>query len=226
MQMHVVMHELAHIILGRAFGARPVPRWLQEGVAQLVAREYTQQLTDRIGAGMFGDNLLSLEELSTGFPAEPLRAQLAYAQSADFVAFLNNTYGQQALHRIIREMASGEPFAAAVRIATGDSVATIDSRWRQRLSGSDMLWLRPLVSDTMLLATAGLAFLGLGVAALRRRREQFRAMAAKEADVDAWYAQLSEGFGALSQEQMPLDPYAQVTFPANETGHQSAHGPH
>ena len=48
----VLDHELAHIILGRAFGARPVPRWLQEGVAQLVAREYTQELTDRIGAGM------------------------------------------------------------------------------------------------------------------------------------------------------------------------------
>ena len=39
--------------------------------------------------GALGDDLLSLEELSMGFPADPLRAQLAYAQSADFVAFSN-----------------------------------------------------------------------------------------------------------------------------------------
>ena len=222
----VLDHELAHIILGRAFGARPVPRWLQEGVAQLVAREYTQQLTDRLGAGMFGDNLLSLDELSSGFPAEPLRAQLAYAQSADFVAFLVNTYGQDALHSIIREMAGGEPFAAAVRISTGDSMATIDGRWRQRLSGSDMLWLRPLVSDTMLLSFAGLAFLGLGAAALRRRRQQFHEMAAKEEAADAWYAQLSEGFGALAIGHTPLDRYNTAMISTTEPGHRSAHGPH
>lgn len=219
----VLDHELAHILLGRAFGARPVPRWLQEGVAQLVAREYTMELTDRIGAGMFGDDLLSLEELTAGFPADPLRAQLAYAQSADFVAFLINQHGQEALHGIIREMAGGTTFAAAVRATTGVSIDTIDAQWRQRLAGSEMLWLRPLVSDTMILSVAGMAFMGLGALALRRRRQQLREMGDDEAAVEAWYAQLSAGFDDDEVYNQPLDGYALQDL---DEGHQSVHGPH
>lgn len=219
----VLDHELAHILLGRAFGARPVPRWLQEGVAQLVAREYTMELTDRIGAGMFGDDLLSLDELTAGFPADPLRAQLAYAQSADFVAFLINNHGQEALHGIIREMAGGAPFAAAVRQVTGVSIDTLDAQWRQRLAGSEMLWLRPLVSDTMILSVAGMAFMGLGALALRRRRQQLREMGEEEEAVEAWYAQLSAGFSDDEIYGRPLDAYEIYDI---DEGHASVHGPH
>ena len=223
----VLDHELAHILLGRAFGAKPVPRWLQEGVAQLVAREYTMEITDRLGAGMFGDDLMSLEDLSMGFPADPLRAQLAYAQSADFVAFLINNHGQEAIHQIIREMSGGTPFPAAVRAATGDSIDTIDAQWRARLAESDMLWLRPLVSDTMILSLAGLAFMGLGAMALRRRRQQLRDMADDEEAVEAWYAQLSRGFEDADLYGNIPDAYAspEPRYVAEEA-HRSVHGPH
>lgn len=221
----VLDHELAHILLGRAFGARPVPRWLQEGTAQLVAREYTSALTDRIGAGMFGDDLLTLEELTRGFPDDPLRAQLAYAQSADFVAFLTNRYGPETLHGIIHEMVAGAPFAAAVRATTGVSIDTIDTQWRQRLESSSMLWLRPLVSDTMILSLAGFGFLGLGALALRRRRQQLRDMADDEEAMEVWYAQLSAGFDdtALYGEIPDAHPLSSAY---DEEAHRSVHGPH
>ena len=83
----VLDHELVHVLLGQAFGDRPVPSWLQEGTAKVLAREYTPQMTDALAGAVLGHSLLTLGELTGGFPAEPGRAQLAYAQSADLIAF-------------------------------------------------------------------------------------------------------------------------------------------
>ena len=142
----VLTHELVHILLGRAFGARPVPQWLQEGLAQLMAGEYSAETTATLANGVLGDNLLSLYELSRGFPRGALRAQLAYAQSADFMAYIRNTYGMGAIQTLIDEMARGEAFAPAVRIATGDLVDDIDAAWRARLRDSP-LQLTPLMNE-------------------------------------------------------------------------------
>ena len=142
----VLTHELVHVLLGRAFGKRPVPQWLQEGLAQLMAGEYSAETTATLANGVLGDNLLSLYELSRGFPQGALRAQLAYAQSADFMAYIRNTYGQRAVQTLIDEMARGEAFAPAVRIATGDLVDDIDAAWRSRLRDSP-LQLTPLMNE-------------------------------------------------------------------------------
>ena len=229
----VLDHELAHILLGRAFGPRPVPRWLQEGVAQLVAREYTPETVDRLGSGIAGGNLLTVDELTSGFPADPLRARLAYAQSADLVAYIYGNYGQEALHTIIDEMAAGATFTAAMRAATGMGVEELDARWRSDLMAADMLWLRPLVSDTTLLAVAGLGFLVMGALAIRKRRRQLAEMADEEEAVEAWYAQLSEGFEQHGRYYVLPDPYAQPEPDSRGTalldgmeGHASPHGPH
>ena len=48
--LHQVLdHEIVHILLGRAFAHYPVPRWLQEGVAQVVAGEYTPSKVQQVG---------------------------------------------------------------------------------------------------------------------------------------------------------------------------------
>jgi hypothetical protein len=151
----VLDHEIAHILLGRAFAHRGVPRWLQEGVAQLVAREYNSQTVERLASGVAGDSLLSLRQLSKGFPKDPLRASLAYAQSADFVAFLHQKHGKQSIQTLIREMSSGKPFAASLQLATGHNIDQLDLQWRGQLNSSWM-WLGGLVSDSFLLGMTGL----------------------------------------------------------------------
>ena len=214
----VLDHEIAHVLLGQAFGARRVPRWLQEGVAQLVAREYTPQVTDRIGQGMFGDNLIPLDSLTRGFPDDPIQARLAYAQSADLVAYINNQAGPEAMGVLIREMASGRPFGAALKVATGMTSDELETAWLARLDTS-MLWLRPLVSDTVILSGAGIAFFVLGIATLRRRRQQLAAMAEDEALEDALYDEMGQWSDA---------PFYPGRYPnlKNLNAHFTEHGPH
>lgn len=191
--IQVLDHELVHVLLGQAFQEKRPPQWLQEGVAQVFAGEYTLETADRIAEGMLGRGLFSLGELSHPFPRDPVRAQLAYAQSADFIAWLMAEYGAQALPILVRESVKGASFEAALRRATGQSLASLDKAWSKRLENS-WLWVRALANDTVLLGLATI-FLVVGYLRVKRRnRERLEEMARQDA--------LEDRLMALMEEQM------------------------
>lgn len=205
----VLDHELAHILLGRAFGARPVPQWLQEGVAQIVAKEYTLDKFHTLSAGTIGDNLLSIHELSRGFPENPFRAKLAYAQSADLVSFIFNNYGESALQTLIVKLSAGATIDDALTAATGYDAQQLDAQWRGELSQIP-LWLQPLTSDTALLTFGALVFFAAAFRTKRKRHSEKEARA--EADkVRARISQKMANWGPLTT---PWNPYVDP-YPAN-----------
>jgi hypothetical protein len=163
----VLDHELVHVLLGQAFAPRPVPQWLQEGVAQFVAGEYTDRHLQALENGMLGGKLLTLPELTGAFPEDPVRASMAYAQSADLVAFIVGRYGEDALATLVREMSQGQAFGRSLRLATGLGPSELDEAWRARLATSP-LWVRAVTSDTLLMSSGAL-FLLVGAWSVRRR---------------------------------------------------------
>lgn len=175
----VLEHELIHVVLGQAFGPRPVPRWLQEGLAQILAREYSPELTRRIARGTLGNKLLTLDELTAGFPEDPLRAQLAYAQSADLIAFIKNRYGEEALQVLIRELATGSTVPGAFRASTGHFIEDVDLAWRARLKRSD-LWISGLVQDNLWWGIGAVLIVVGGLLRMKRKRARLRAWALQE----------------------------------------------
>ena len=66
----------------RAFAPRTPPAWLQEGVAQVLADQLGPEQAQTLARGSM-TGLVSLEGLEHGFPSDPRRAQLAYAESAE-----------------------------------------------------------------------------------------------------------------------------------------------
>ena len=199
----VLDHELVHIILGRAFSPRPVPSWLQEGAAQILARQYSPELTDRLASGLLGDSLLALDDITRGFPRDPGRAQLAYAQSADLVAYLQNTYGDETLREVTLGLARGHSVDRSLREATGVSAFELDRAWRARLSTSPM-WLKPLVADSTLLGVTGLVFIVGGMLVRRRRRAILDRWEREEAMHDAIYASLMGPWPGQATSLPPL----------------------
>ena len=198
----VLDHELVHIILGRAFSPRPVPRWLQEGAAQILAEQYSSELTDRLASGLLGGSLLKLDEITRGFPSDAGRARLAYAQSADLVAYLQNTYGEETLAEVTRGLASGKSVNQSLRDSTGVTAFELDRAWRSRITASPM-WLKPLVADSTLLAVTGVIFVAGGVLVRRRRREILDRWAEDEKLQDAIYSSL---VGPWPGVPLPLPP--------------------
>ncbi|MAY79377.1 MAG: hypothetical protein CL930_01155 [Deltaproteobacteria bacterium] len=189
----VLDHEIVHVLLGRAFGPQEVPRWLQEGMAQLLAGEYTAETTNTLAKGTLGNSLLSLHELARGFPKDPVRAQLAYAQSADFVAWIRNQHGKKATHILIQELAAGENFPVAIRMATGQEVDDIDKAWRTRLQDSPFQ-LSPLFSEGVWWGLGALLVPLAWFAVRRRNKVKLTRWKREEVLEDALYRAIDRNF--------------------------------
>ena len=200
----VLDHEIAHIVLGRAFGKQPVPRWLQEGVAQIVSGEYGHRTVDTLSQGILGGELISLQELTRSFPSDPQRAHLAYAQSADFILFLQQHYGSEALPKLIALLAGNHSFEYSIRNITGKSMFDLDLEWRGKISDS-LLWLKPLFSDTALLTLGGL-FLVVGF--FRKRKTRYEYINTQEEQREI-YALLDRELRHWKPSYLSHPPYSQ-----------------
>ncbi|MCB9765868.1 MAG: hypothetical protein H6739_39205 [Alphaproteobacteria bacterium] len=198
----VLDHEITHVLLGQAFGHRPVPTWLQEGLAQWVAGEYGPETTERLARGMLGGGLLKLDDIKHGFPSDPVRAHLAYAQSADLIAFMASEYGPGTIPTLVKELSRGAPFNAAFRAATGEFADAVDEQWRGRLERSD-LWLTPLTSEAMWWGL-GAPILVLGWLAVRRRnRRKLERWRHEEAMQEALYKALERSYSRPQRAEEP-----------------------
>ena len=181
----VLTHELTHVLFGRAFAPQQPPTWLQEGVAQLYAGENDPDIIYRMSRG---GPLLSLDELHRGFPQDPQRADLAYAQSADFISWIRMEHGDQAIPLLLRELRAGSTLDRAIRVTTGLYVHELDQAWRDRLNSGAPLWMVQFgKSETwwgIISFAAGIAL----IMAYRRRRMQLREYAEAELARDALIA--------------------------------------
>jgi len=168
----VLDHELVHVLLGRAFAPQTPPRWLQEGVAVVYSGEHGPDAARVIAKGAAAGGLLSLDELTAGFPSDPGRAQLAYAQSGDFVAYLRAEYGDDAVREVVAAMRGGADVRAALRKATGLYLEDLDRQWRLPLERSgSAFWLSSALSqEVWWFGAASLAAVGLVMARARIRR--------------------------------------------------------
>jgi hypothetical protein len=168
----VLDHEIVHVLVGRAFaegGARSgPPRWLQEGLAQWMSGELGPDTARTLSEG----GIIPLTELTRGFPADPIRARLAYAASVDFVGFVASEWGEDALRGLLHGMAGGMDVEDALLAATGESFTSVEAAWRADWA-DPIFWARlARVSTDALWA---LAAVGIVVGAFRvRKRNRVR----------------------------------------------------
>lgn len=165
----VLTHELSHILLHRAAGERPLPLWFVEGLAVHQAGEQRLSRVQTLWEAAVVDEVLSSAELSVRFPTNPRQVNLAYAQSADLVAYLLRSEASRTyLVSLLREVKAGRSFEQALLSAYGVDLPYLEHEWRRSLSE------RYRVLPMVLTGTAlwgGIAVLVV-VAFIRRRRDQ------------------------------------------------------
>lgn len=130
----ILSHELAHALIADATEER-APKWFHEGLAQ-----HVEMGTGRVNP--LPD--LEIQKHAIAFPAlEPILAgfaeaqlvDLAYAEAAWAVYFIEARWGVGALHRLQREFAAGRDTEAAIRAVCGLSLPEFDRafwRWGTR----------------------------------------------------------------------------------------------
>ena len=165
----VFKHELTHIAVGRAFrGREEVPRWLDEGLAMYESREWSFSRVSTMTKAVLTDSLIPLSEITTSFPREVERAELAYCQSFYLVSFLVSKFGSEDFHRFIREYIGVGDLQEILLKVYGMGWEDFEEEWKGYLR-LRFSWIPILTSTTTLWFLITLVFI-LGYA--RKKRTQ------------------------------------------------------
>jgi len=196
-------HEISHIVFGEIPGAAKTPLWFKEGLAIHQSEGFSLErgwlLTEAATVG----RLLPLGHLGRGFPRGSARAGVAYAQAVHFVGYLKSEYGEARFVALIDALREGQPFEKAVETEMGETLASIERAWRNRLEVR-WGWL-PIISGSG--ALWGLASVLLVLGWRRRRRQRsirLKAMRALEKMAEA--DDIEVVHGATGRKGV-LDPY-------------------
>jgi peptidase MA superfamily protein len=167
----LLQHELVHLYLAAGLKGRRAPLWLEEGLSMLLSGEGGWARTSAMTRAVLGGKLLPLSELEHRFPTDHREAALAYAQSYYLITWLLNNYGDESLRVIVASLAQDRPLTAALRRATGLSLASMQKAFSDDMS-SRFSWLALLTAGGTVWGLIGIvAIVGL---VIRRRRQKRR----------------------------------------------------
>lgn len=181
----VLRHEVAHILISRAAGGRPVPRWFHEGLAVAVERPWALSDRTRLAAELLFGRRSTLMDLDALFRGDQSGQARAYSVSAAIVRDLMQTYGAAAPAAILRAVADGYPFDVALTGVLGRPTTQFETEfWNRQRTWTT--WVPLLASSTML----WMGVMGLAAVARRRRRARAAALRAKwdeDDDGSGWH---------------------------------------
>jgi hypothetical protein len=128
--------------------------------------------------------LLPLADIDRNFPSDNFEVSIAYAESADFVAFLMRKSDRARFQALVERVRGGQAFDRAIADAYGSDLKKLEFQWKEELSkrftyfpvlmGGSLVWVLVIVA--------------LVVGYVRRRRRAKATLARwekEEAAVDA-----------------------------------------
>ena len=129
------VHELTHVVLARAVDHHPVPRWFTEGLAVSRSREHNLARFRTLTMAVMGKRLHRLTQLSGHFPSRPHDVNIAYAQSASFVSYLQSERAdRQRFQALVKHLRQGRRFEDAMHESYHVSLDYLEREWRAGLS--------------------------------------------------------------------------------------------
>lgn len=133
-------HEMAHILFREAvgFGNRQVPRWLDEGIAQVAEEGRRAAVLQGMAEAARVGQTIPLAILGRVDPArlDGAEAQLFYAQAASLIHFFLESYGTARFVDLCRNLRDGYNLDRALSFATGSRIADMDDlerAWKRYL---------------------------------------------------------------------------------------------
>ena len=170
----LLAHEIAHILIGRAAGGQPVPRWLDEGLAMVAAHSWDFEDRARLVWAMVMGRPTSLEELSQQFHQDRSSVHQAYVLSHAFVRYGLQQFGDAWPKRLLASIAQGRSFPQAFVHTTGRSLDQVQADFWTNQN----LWTRwvPVVTSSLAL---WMGILGLAFYVFKKQRQRAEAVKRK-----------------------------------------------
>jgi len=153
------VHELSHVLLGSALGnATHIPQWLNEGVAMYQSREWSFNRVSTMTQAVITDSLIPLSDITSGFPLERTKSELAYCQSFYLISFLITEYGRKKFHDFIRCYTRGSSLEDALLKVYSLNLHQLEEMWYSYLK-LRFSWIPIITSTTTLWFLITLIFL-------------------------------------------------------------------
>lgn len=183
----LVVHELAHVMLHSALRGVDIPRWLDEGFAMHMAREWGFWDRASLVVAVVSGNLVSLGAIQgvNRFPEH--RAHLAYQESALAVQYILRRYGEAGLHTLFDSLRRTGSIDQACFEAFGLSVVAFERDWLDYME-RNYGW-RMVLGESLTIVIAPLfgVLCLLAFLQIRRRRKATLRRWARE-EVDDWHS--------------------------------------
>ncbi|HRS52887.1 MAG TPA: peptidase MA family metallohydrolase [Candidatus Marinimicrobia bacterium] len=125
-----VVHELIHLLQGQFVPSNLTPVWFNEGLALYYAGEFDLRERVVISKALVRDQLIPLAKLERILQFNQPQADLAYAESASIIEFIENVYGDGTAVAILERMRDGENFERAVLKVTNCEYDDLINRWQ------------------------------------------------------------------------------------------------
>ncbi len=164
----VLAHEVAHVLIHRASGGRPLPRWFDEGLAMLAARSWRLRDQTELALGLLWGPRVPLWKLDDLFRGDRREVERGYALAGTLVQDLIERDGPAMPRIVLARVARGDTFDEAFRGATGASLIDVGEAFWER-QATLKRWLPVLTSTAAL--WFGISILAI-LAAFRRRRKR------------------------------------------------------
>jgi len=167
-RMHsVARHELVNVLVGSVTSGYEVPRWFDEGLAQVLSEERSLRFSFRLARSVQARDLIRLDEIDDVLTFQKQRAALAYETAHSAVDFLIQTYGQEAVILFLRKVGQGLPMNEVMLASTNQTQGAFESVWIEDLE-SQYRW--AFVINFPFLMSASFVLLFIAAYWMTRRR--------------------------------------------------------
>lgn len=147
----VFQHEIIHILLDDFYSGKTIPRWLNEGLAKMLAKEFSIDDQVIIGQAVLIDQLIPFHLLEKNFPKYENRANLAYIQSKSFLSYILERFGKEKFYNILNTLKNEGNLNEALWKETRHGLTELEDDWEKDLhknyawvsglSGGISLWI-------------------------------------------------------------------------------------
>jgi len=176
---NIFKHELCHLLLHRHIKSTPLPRWLDEGVAQWVSDGVGDIISDQkrslLNKAAFRGRFIPLGSLADRFPGREQQLILAYEESRSFVNHIIGKFGREGVLEILDRMKRGENMRAAVLRSCSISLDDLEKEWHSGLRRK-ITWFTYLSYNLyeILFAFAALITIYASIRIILRRRRDMK----------------------------------------------------
>lgn len=190
----VLRHEIVHI----AFGQRTkstigeIPLWFIEGIAIYLSGEWAPHRHEVMFEHILSRSIIPLTDLADRFPTPERKAQLAYAESLNAIAWLVKIAGVEKLWEVIDLLGAGNDLNTAYKQAIGWDLVTFDAEWQASLS-QRYYWAAIFSNSYLFWGSLGLVFIFVYLWGRQRIRRRLVELEWQESQVDPFFRSKTHG---------------------------------